>query len=169
MTAIAKEKYLNTILYLCDASQNQTVEGKKKMYKLMYFIDFDRFERNESMTSVTGETYIHKPMGPVPSSMEQVVNEMVAGGLLEVKSETTWAGAVYPTVCYTALTKPDLSVFNEDDLFILNRVKKKYLRMSGTTLEHATHQEAPWNAVAPREEIPYELAFYRGTDFEDVN
>ena len=45
---------------------------------------------------------------------------------------------------------------------------KKYSHLNGTALEILSHQEAPWLAKAHREEIPFELAFYRDTDFSDA-
>jgi uncharacterized phage-associated protein len=61
-----------------------------------------------------------------------------------------------------------MSVFDEDDVKILKHVVAKYGRLNGKQLEDLTHQEAPYVGTDPNDEIVYELAFYRGTDFSDV-
>jgi len=40
--------------------------------------------------------------------------------------------------------------------------------LNGTQLEELSHAEAPYIGTELRSEIPYELAFYRGTDFSDL-
>ena len=51
------EKYKNAILYLCSKSSDSAIHGKKKLAKLLYFADFDRFEYEESMQTVTGDSH----------------------------------------------------------------------------------------------------------------
>ena len=73
-----------------------------------------------------------------------------------------------PTTVYSSDVKPDMSVFDEDDKRILERVIRHYGASSGRDLELRSHGEAPWRAVGERESIPFELAFYRETDFSDA-
>lgn len=166
MTKAATTKYENTILYLCNALGG-AVNGKKKLAKLLYYTDFDRYEYKESMTSVTGDSYKHWKMGPVPDHYTAVINKLEKQDKLIHKSVDSGVG-YNPTEVYVCKTKPDMSVFNEDDLRILNRVVKKYGGLTGKELETLTHQEAPYVATEPDEEISYDLAFYRETDFSDV-
>ena len=49
MAEINKSKYENTILYLISHMSDHKIHGKKKLAKLLYYVDFDRFEYNESM------------------------------------------------------------------------------------------------------------------------
>lgn len=73
-----------------------------------------------------------------------------------------------PTTVYSSDVKPDMSVFDEDDKRILERVIRHYGASSGRDLELRSHGEAPWRAVGEKEDIPFELAFYRETDFSDA-
>ena len=54
--------------------------------------------------------------------------------------------------------------FSEEEKEMLDRVIVKYGHLNGKQLEDLTHAEAPYIGTKPKE-IPYELAFYRGTDF----
>lgn len=159
-------KYENTILYLCSALGG-TLFGKKKLAKLLYYTDFDRYEYKESEKSVTGDTYEAWKMGPVPKSYSHIIDSLVKKSEMGI-NETEQANGYLPTIVYTALKNPNLSVFDEDDLAILNHVVKKYGQLTGAQLENLTHSEAPYVGTERNGEIVYELAFYRGTDFSDV-
>lgn len=166
MTKATQAKYENTILYLCNALGG-AVNGKKKLAKLLYYIDFDRYEYKESMQSVTGDSYKHWKMGPVPDSYTQVINLLEKQGKL-AHSKTSGDAGYNPTEVFTSKSKPDVSVFDKDDIIIMDRVVKKYGGLTGKELETLTHQEAPYVGTELDEEIPYDLAFYRETDFSDV-
>jgi uncharacterized phage-associated protein len=75
--------------------------------------------------------------------------------------------AYNPTEIYKATKEADLSVFSTEDLFILDRVIKKYGGLNGKELENLSHAEAPYIGTNLYEEMTYELAFYRDTNFEN--
>jgi uncharacterized phage-associated protein len=155
-------KYENAILYLCKKSGGK-IEGMTKLYKLLYYADFDRFEYKESMQTITGDEYRHLPNGPVPRQCSSVVDEMVrAGKLRKDLRETTYENDM---TVFVALIEPDMNVFDEDEFYILDRVIEFYGKLSGKQLSALTHAEAPYIGVLPDECIPFEYAFYRGTKF----
>ena len=159
-----KTKYENTILYLCNQLGGE-VRGKKKLAKLLYFVDFDSFEKTQK--PVTGDVYKALPMGPVPNSLQEVSDEMVREGSMEVESVQEREG-YNPTDVYKCLKLPDMSVFDVEEKKMLDRVVLKYGHLNGKQLEELTHAEAPYSATEPLGVIPYELAFYRATDFTEA-
>ena len=159
-----QEKYQNAILYLCSNLGGQ-VQGKKKLAKLLYFVDFDMYENNNN--SITGDIYKKLPMGPFPSSLESVTKRMVESGNLNIEVRQNGNG-YSPTEVYLCTQEPNLAVFNKDEIKILNRVVVKYGQLNGKQLEDLSHGEAPFIGTKIKEEIPYELTFYRGTDFSDL-
>lgn len=164
--SINQKKYQNTILYLCE-SLGGSVSGKKKLAKLLYYVDFDRYEYKESMVSVTGDSYKSWKMGPVPEQYMTIIDSLQSSDKLTITQEGGDNG-YSPTEVFTALKKPDMSVFDADDIIILERVVKTYGNLNGKQLENLTHQEAPYVATAPDQVIDYELAFYRETDFSNA-
>lgn len=167
MTALNVSKYENVILFLISKMRDGKIHGKKKLAKLLYYVDFDRFEFHESMETVTGDQYKHRPMGPVPDEFISVTESMEAQGKISI-SEVDEYGLSHPTTIYKALLSPDMAVFSHDDIAILNRVAEHYADKSGKDLELKSHGEAPWRGVEEQEHIPFELAFYRETDFSDA-
>ena len=67
-----REKLLNAIIFF---AKNSSYLGKIKLWKLLYFLDFEHFK--ETGRSVTGMRYNAWPMGPVPVSLH---NEVEAPG-----------------------------------------------------------------------------------------
>ena len=47
---------------------------QKKLAKLLYFADFDLYEKIQK--SITGDVYCALPMGPVPSALEEITVDM---------------------------------------------------------------------------------------------
>jgi len=166
MTKLDTKKYENTILYLCDALGG-SLQGKKKLAKLLYYVDFDRYEYKESSKSITGDTYKAWKMGPVPERYAAILNKMHKAGSIGVK-EVEGSNGYLPSAIYCSKKKPDMSVFDDDDIKILKHVIDRYGKLNGKQLEDLTHAEAPYIGTDPNDEIVYELAFYRGTDFSDV-
>lgn len=159
-----RKKYQNAILYLCQKLKGE-IRGKKKLAKLLYFADFDFYEKNHK--SITGDTYRAFPMGPIPSALEEITSEMAKKKMLGIKQVEENCG-YNPTEVYSSLIEPDLSIFNVEEKKMLNRVIIKYGHLTGRQLEELSHAEAPYIGTESRKEIPYELAFYRGTDFDNI-
>lgn len=162
--SLHRKKYQNAVLYLCRKLKGE-VRGKKKLAKLLYFADFDLYEKIQK--SITGDVYNALPMGPVPSALEEITQEMMKGKMLDI-TQVEGCEGYNPTEVYKCLTEPDLSVFNDEEKKMLDRIVVKYGHLNGKQLEELSHAEAPYVGTELRKEIPYELAFYRGTDFGDL-
>ncbi len=151
-------KYQNAILYFIN--KLGTLRGKKKLAKLMYFADFDAYEKFEK--SITNEHYFARPMGPLGINLADIINDLVVSKKVQSK-EIQDAPHLNPTHEYKAKGKPDLSVFNKDELEIIDSVFTKYGNLNGTELEVISHSQAPYVGTEADKEIAYELALYRGT------
>ncbi len=162
--SINKKKYQNALIYLCE-KLNCEIRGKKKLAKLLYFADFDFYEKNEK--SITGDKYLAYPMGPFPTSLDEMTDILTKEKAISVEQVEEREG-YNPTEVYRCLTKPDISFFNEEEIKMLDRIVTKYGQLTGKQLEELSHAEAPYIGTELRKEIPYELSFYRGTDFSDL-
>lgn len=156
-----RTKYQQAILYFCWKLRKQ-IRGKKKLAKLLYYLDFDYYEKYQKF--FTGETYKKLPMGPFPISLEKIATNMAKNKQLVIEKINEWDG-YNPTEVYKILKKPEDSVFSAEEKSMLNRIIKKYGHLNGKELENLTHSEAPYIGTEDKKEIHYELAFYRGTDF----
>jgi uncharacterized phage-associated protein len=162
MFKLDKEKYKNVILYLSKNVGSGSVWGKKKMYKLLYYLDFDFFEKYEK--PITGDIYHKLPMGPAPSYFDVLALELQKEGKLKISKGKTGAG-FNDAVVYRALKDPESDAFSKKEKEMFDRVIKLYGNKSGSQLEALTHKEVPYLAVDEGEKMPLELAHYRGTKF----
>lgn len=161
---IHKEKYQNAVLYLCQKLKGE-IRGKKKLAKLLYFADFDFYENYAR--SITGDVYRALPMGPFPSALEEITEQLSKKNVLDIESVEN-GGTFNPTEVYRAKSDPDISMLTQEERSMLDRIALKYGHLSGKQLEELSHAEAPYIGTELREEIPYELAYYRETDFSDL-
>lgn len=155
------EKYQQAVLYLC-YKLGKEIHGKKKLAKLLYYLDFDYYEKNHQY--FTGEIYKKLPMGPFPVSLEKIIAGMQKKKQISLEQVQEWDG-YNPTEIYKAISKPNMAVFSKEEQQMIDRIIRKYGHLNGKELENLTHAEAPYIGTEEKKEIYYDLAFYRGTDF----
>lgn len=161
-----RKKFQAVLLYLLSKAPNQTIEGKKKLAKLLYFADFNFFEAFER--PLTGATYKALPMGPFPEELDAALLP-ISGKKITVSKKPN--GLENDTVVYKLADETETGFQNElttDEKRVLDKVIAEFGALSGTRLEDITHREAPYNAVVRGERIPYELAFYRGRTMKEL-
>jgi|SRR3989344_1433107 len=165
MPKINEKKYENTILYFLH-ELGGVLKGKKKLAKLLYFADFDYYEKYEN--HFTGDEYRAQPMGPLPIHLTKVVSKLEQAKKIKIGYEKL-EGVENKCEVYEAIKEPDLSVFSKQEKAMLARVVKVYGGLSGGQLENLSHQEAPYTGTNLGKPIMYELALYRGTDFSNLS
>jgi len=158
-----RDKFREAILYLIANSPNGAIEGKKKLAKLLYLVDFNFFEEFEK--PFTGATYRALPMGPVPQELDVTLSELEGTEVNVEKKEIGLPNALH---VYVLRSKGPEFHLSKEEKQVLDKVIQDFGTLSGKVLEDITHSEAPYNAVAPGEQIPYELAFYRGKPSGDL-
>lgn len=159
---IEREKYKQAILYLLNSPANNAMLGKVKLFKLLYYIDFDHYQVFN--TPITGDVYYKRPYGPVGANAERILLEMRAEELISVNVKAVGHVTQY---VFTALDKGDPQrYFGSSELEVLERVSTNWANHRTGEIVTATHGEAPWRAVDMGEEIPYALAFYRHQLYE---
>ena len=161
MAKIDTRKYENVILYIAQKLGGE-IRGKKKLAKLLYFVDFDYFEKNSE--PITRDNYKALPMGPFPEHMPDIIQGLSNEDKISVEYIDERQG--YNATEVYKLTSDNLEFdFSPEETEMLDRVVKKYGHLNGKELEILTHAEAPYVGTKSGEIIAYELAYYRGTDF----
>ena len=164
MAKINEKKYKNVVLFFAKKVQNGTL-GKLKMMKLMYFLDFDFFEKYGK--SITGDSYLRFENGPVPQMAEKILKEMNGKEIKITKRKV--ANGYNDQQHIEALKDFDMNVFTKEELVMLEEVADRWEKFSGSEMKTASHGEAPWIATKPNEIIDYNLAYYRNKYGEMAN
>jgi len=154
---INKSKYKSVILFFANKVRNDTL-GKVKMMKLLYFLDFDFFEKTGK--SVTEDRYIRLPLGPVPEKAEEIITEMESEGSIKIE-KVKMSNHMSDKQLITPLKPIILKHFSNEELEMLETIAQKWERFSGKEMTDASHGEAPWIATKPSCVIDYNLAYYR--------
>ncbi|OGF68619.1 hypothetical protein A3H65_00485 [Candidatus Giovannonibacteria bacterium RIFCSPLOWO2_02_FULL_45_14] len=164
MVKINEKKYKNAILFFAKKIQNGTL-GKLKLMKLLYFLDFDFFEKYGK--SVTGDEYLRFENGPVPRMGEKILKEM-AGKEIKITKRKIAKG-YNDQMHIEALKDFDMNVFAKEELVMLEEIAGKWEKFTGTEMKNASHGEAPWIATKPDDVIDYNLSYYRNKYGEMAN
>ena len=72
------EKFKNALLYITQKIGALPNVGQTVIYKILYFCDFDYYEKFEEQ--LIGATYIKNHFGPTPREFSAVVKEMIKEG-----------------------------------------------------------------------------------------
>lgn len=154
------EKFKQVFLYVLQQAGAKPNVGETVLYKLLYFIDFDYYEKHEEQ--LMGLTYIKNAHGPTPGEFKVVVDEMVAAGLVDkVKAKHF----TFTQKKYLPVIKPDLSQLSGAELAMIDSVLDRYSDLSASQLSELSHEDTPWRLAKDRENIEYEYAFYRPDRF----
>ncbi len=150
------KKFKEVLLYVLEKTAGKPNVGMTVLYKLLYFIDFDYYEKNEEQ--FIGLTYFKNTHGPAPREFARVVEEMKNEGLLEeVKSKYFQ----YDQKKFLPHKQADLSVLNGKELEMIDDVLARYSDKSANEISRISHQDMPWAAAKDGEDLEYEHVFYR--------
>jgi hypothetical protein len=138
-TPLSKEKdkhykFKQAFLYLLNKCAQKPNIGKTVLNKLLYFADFNHFEKYYE--SITGVDYVKMPRGPVPQVMDTVIAQMEAENQirqLEVPYFQYTQQKIMP------LVEPDLSMLNGQELAELDYVIDKYGDWNAEKLSEWSH------------------------------
>ncbi|MDZ7753237.1 MAG: Panacea domain-containing protein [Gammaproteobacteria bacterium] len=155
----SKEKLRNAIIYFV---QNTKYCGKTKLFKLLYFLDFEHF--SQTGRSVTGLEYFAWPKGPVPVEIFDEVESPgpILEGVVEVTKRTAYNGNVINDIA--PLQGFSGEHFSKREMKLLVGLSKEYANSYADDMVEATHLEnLPWHQIYEVEGqkqhlIPYELA-----------
>jgi len=155
-----KEKFENIILYTLKKCSGLPHFGKTLLYKILYFSDFDFYEKYE--TYLTGESYRKIKNGPAPSHFDRVIKDMEKKGKViscKIPFHTHDVMKFIPKV------EPDLTLLTASEISVIDNVIERLSHMNATQISEYSHRDIPFKATEDKEIIDYELVFYRDPMF----
>jgi putative zinc finger/helix-turn-helix YgiT family protein len=144
------DKFLNAILFFCRGGLLKT-----KIVKCLFYADFKHFR--EYSTGITGATYYHLPLGPVPDKYDIFLASFLNDKFLEMEE------VFYPDYTgekFLAVGEPYLSIFSDSELKILTAIKDYFKDYTAKAISEYSHQEKGYLETASQEPISYEYAKY---------
>ena len=155
-----KEKFKAVLSYIINRCENKPNVGKTLICKLLYFSDFNHYEIYEK--SITDETYLKYEHGPFPSRINEILDEMIDEGSVEMRLEPYYTNTQNH---YYLNNVPDLSLLNTDELRVINSVIDKISDWNARKASNYSHGDLPWKIAEDNDELDYEYVFYRDPEY----
>jgi len=150
------QKFKEVLLYILNKVGSKPNIGETVIYKLLYFIDFDFYEKYEEQ--LIGATYMKNQYGPTPVEFARIVEQMIKKAEIEkVKSDYF----NYPQTKYLPRNRPDLTKFKASEIGVIDDVLNKLSDMNASQISDYSHGDIPWITTSEGEVIEYEAVFYR--------
>jgi transcriptional regulator with XRE-family HTH domain len=149
-------KFKEVLLYMLNAIGAKPNIGETALYKLLYFVDFNYYEKYEEQ--LIGATYIKNHFGPSPVEFKAIVDRMIEKKEV-VKVVNKHFG--YDQKKYLPLRKPDLGVLNAREKETIDAVICALSDKNAKELSEYSHNDVPWLTAHDGRPINYESVFYR--------
>jgi len=150
------KKFKAVLLYILSKVGGRPNVGEAVIYKLLYFIDFDFYEKFEEQ--LIGATYIKNHYGPTPVEFKTIVDDMIQGGeIVKVKSKYF----NYPQRKYLAIRRPNLDVLSGREIEHIDDVLARLADKNAKEMENYSHEDIPWKTAENGKPLSYESVFYR--------
>lgn len=152
------EKLREVLLYVLGKVGAKPNVGETVLYKLLYFIDFDYYEKTGQ--SITGLTYVRNHFGPTPVARDflGVIEGMKKNEELEIVETKYFKNTQKKYLPHVSAKLDELSASE------LQHIDETLARLSNKTANELTelsHYDMPWLVAKQGEKINYRFVFYR--------
>ena len=150
------DKFKEVLLYILKRVGSQPNVGETVIWKLLYFIDFDFYEKYEE--HLIGATYIKNIYGPTPVESAKILSKMIeAGEIVVVKSQRSG----FDQKKYIPNREADLSKLMGNEIKLIDEVLERLSHMGARQISQYSHGDIPWVTTEDQVPIDYESVFYR--------
>lgn len=163
------EKFKEVLLYILAEIGAKPNIGETVIYKLLYFIDFNYYEKYEEQ--LIGATYIKNNFGPTPVEFHKIMEEMIKEEEIEQHKSKYFKREQKK---YIPLRQPDLSCLNAQEVKVIDEVLDRLSDMNASSISEYSHKDVPWIVTEDKQPIDYETVFYRTPSYsvrkeDDIN
>ena len=148
--------FKEVLLYILEKVGARPNIGMTVLYKLLYFIDFDYYEKFEEQ--LIGARYQKNHFGPTPMEFSKITDSMIARGDLEKVKSTYFK---HEQTKFLPKREPNLELLTARDIKHIDEVLDRLSNKNAAELSEYSHQDVPWITTEDGEIIDYELVFYR--------
>jgi uncharacterized phage-associated protein/plasmid maintenance system antidote protein VapI len=149
-------KFKEVLIYILNKVGSKPNVGQTLIYKLLYFIDFDFYEKYEEQ--LIGATYKKNKYGPTPIEFNKLVRNMIdSKEIVKITGEYF----EYPQTKYLPLRPANLSTLKAHEKEVIDSVLNRLSDMTAKEISDYSHNDVPWITTEDGEFIDYESVFYR--------
>ncbi len=138
--------------------------GETVIHKLLYFIDFNYYEKFEE--NLMGATYIKNHHGPTSVELKDIIDDMQKNKEIEaVKSQYF----KYEQKKYLPIKRPNLNIFSAREIEHIDDVLARLSDKNAREIENYSHGDIPWKVAEDGKPLSYESVFYRDEHYSVRN
>ena len=150
------DAFKEVLLYiLCKVGAKPNI-GQTVLYKLLYFIDFDYYEKYEEQ--LIGAVYIKNRYGPTPVEFKKIVDKMSEDGEIERMRSKYYQ---HDQTKYIPLREPNLNELSAREIKHIDSVLDYLSDKNASELSDYSHKDIPWIVADEGQPLEYEAVFYR--------
>jgi len=152
------DKFEQALLYILEKIGGKPNIGQTVLYKLLYFIDFDYYERYEEQ--LIGATYIKNRYGPTPVMFAKIIDGLEKEEKIE-KVKSKFYTREQTKYLVNPKNKINVSALSSHELAHIDWEIDRLGNMTATQISALSHLDTPWVAAQEKESLEYEHVFYR--------
>lgn len=150
------DKFKEVLLYVLNQVGSKPNVGETVIWKLLYFIDFDFYEKYEE--HLIGATYIKNTYGPTPVEAKKILDALIESGeIVPVKAQRSG----FEQKKYLSNRESDLSKLGAHEIKLIDEVLERLSHMGARQISEYSHGDIPWVTTDEQTQIDYEAVFYR--------
>lgn len=127
-----------------------------KLNKLMWYADFLYFKRFKK--SISGCSYVHLPLGPVPNDYDLLTLIATEDNLI-TKEEYFFQNGM-AGIKFKAVSTPDKDYFSKEEFQTIDFVVKHFKNYNCQKIKDKSHKEKAYIQTSQGEKISYKFASY---------
>jgi transcriptional regulator with XRE-family HTH domain len=154
------DKFKEVLLYILERIGARPNIGEAVVCKLMYFIDFDYYEKYEEQ--LVGARYIKNHFGPTPVAFPEIISQMEKDGDLTHISKKYFQ---HDQKKYLPLRSANLSNFSAQEKELIDWEIERFKDFNAAKMRDYSHKDVPWIGANDLQPINYEAVFSRTDEF----
>jgi len=158
------EKFKQVLLFILEKVGSKPNIGETVLHKLLYFIDFDYYEKYEE--NLMGATYIKNFHGPTSIELGAIIENMQKNGELEAVKSKYFK---YEQKKYLPIKRTDLNSLTAREIEHIENVLARLSDKNAREIERYSHEDIPWKVADEGKPLSYESVFYRDEKYSVRN
>ena len=158
------DKFKHVLLYILEKVGSKPNVGESVLHKLLYFIDFDYYEKFEE--NLMGATYIKNHHGPTSVELGTILKDMQKNGEIEAVKSKYFN---HLQKKYLPIKRADLNILSAREFEHIDDVLARLSDKNAKEIENYSHEDIPWRAAKEGQPLSYESVFYRDEHYSVRN
>lgn len=156
-----QKKFKTVLAYILQQVGGKPNIGMTAIYKLLYFIDFDYYEKYEEQ--LMGATYIKNHYGPTPIMFTKMIKEMKKSDEIE-EVRSKYYNREQKKYFLNPAYKNDITVLSSREIKHIDWELDRLSDKSVKELSDLSHEDMPWKVAKMGEVVEYNGVFYRNDE-----